>query len=121
MTFDPQFDTPAVLRAYAAEYHYNSNRWSFLTGPSDKIAALARLSGVRYQAAGQLFDHNFRTLVIDAANRLQTTIPVVGDLSDALVAELGKGAAVRPPAPPAADPAGNKTRSDASYGRGNHW
>jgi protein SCO1 len=92
VTFDPAHDTPQVLRAYARSYHYDPAHWSFLTGPSDKIAELARLCDVTFKADNGFFNHNFRTLIIDASNRLQMVFPTSGDLSDAIVQELLKGA-----------------------------
>lgn len=93
VTFDPAHDTPEVLRTYAASYHYDRAHWSFLTGPSDKIAELARLCDVTFEPASGFYNHNFRTLIIDASNRLQMVFPTSGDLSDAIVQELLKGAA----------------------------
>ena len=93
ITFDPAHDTPEVLRAYATSYHYDHAHWSFLTGASDKIAELARLCDVKFQSESGFFNHNFRTLIIDASNRLQMVFPTSGDLSDAIVQELLKGAA----------------------------
>jgi protein SCO1/2 len=95
ISIDADFDTPSVLRAYAQRYHYNSNHWSFLTGSPEKIGELARLSDVTYEREGGLFNHNFRTLVIDAAGRLQMSFPIGGNLSDALVTELLKAAAAK--------------------------
>jgi protein SCO1/2 len=92
VTFDPAHDTPELLRAYAASYHYDHAHWSFLTGPSDKIAELARLCDVKFEPDSGFFNHNFRTLIIDASNRLQMVFPTSGDLSDAIVRELLKGA-----------------------------
>ena len=96
VTFDPEFDTPAVLKAYGNAYHYDSNHWSFLTGPPDKIEELTRLSQVGLKRQGGTIDHDFRTLVIDAAGSLQMAFPVSGDLSEALVSEVLKAAAVKP-------------------------
>ena len=93
VSIDPQMDTPAVLRGYAQRYHYNSNHWSFLTGPVDKVRELAEQSGVTYEPENGLFNHNFRTLIIDAAGRMQTSFPIGGNLSDALVTEILKAAA----------------------------
>ena len=93
-TFDPDFDSPDVLRAYGKLYGYDSNHWSFVTGPKEKIAELAQASGVTYTPDGANFNHNFRTLVIDAAGRLQMNFPISGDLSDYLVTEILKAAAV---------------------------
>lgn len=92
VTFDPTHDTPEVLRAYATSYHYDQSHWTFLTGPSDRIAELARLCDVKFESDGGFFNHNFRTLIIDASNRLQMVFPTSGDLSDAIVQELLKGA-----------------------------
>ena len=92
VSFDPAHDTPEVLKAYATSFHYDPAHWSFLTGPADKISELARLCDVKFQADGGFFNHNFRTLIIDASNRLQMVFPTSGDLSDAIVQELLKGA-----------------------------
>jgi protein SCO1/2 len=94
ISFDSQFDTPAVLKAYGQSYQYDPAHWSFLTGPPDKIAELARLSGVRYESDNGLINHNFRTLIVDGNGHLQTVFPVSGDFSDSIVAEIIKAAAV---------------------------
>ena len=96
ISFDPQFDTPAVLKAYGESYQYDPAHWNFLTGPEDKIRELARLSGVEVKPAGALIDHNFRTLIIDATGHLQTTIPFGGNLSDFIVKEMLKAAVAVP-------------------------
>ena len=93
VSFDTDFDSPAVLKAYAERYHYDPKHWSFLTGPREKIAELARLSGVTIESEGAFFNHSFRTLIIDAAGQLQMSFPIGGNLSDALVAEILKAAA----------------------------
>jgi len=98
VTFDPKFDTPAVLKAYGERYHYDPKRWSFLTGPVDKIAELARESDVNFQPEGGLINHNFRTLIIGANGKLQTVFPVSGSLSDAITSEMLKAAAPTSPA-----------------------
>jgi len=107
VTFDPEFDTPAVLRSYAQTYHYAPQHWSFLTGPPERISKLAELSGARSTPDGPLLNHNFRTLVIDANGHLQTVFPIGGNLSDSLVSEILKAAAVTngAPAGPVAAPA----------------
>jgi protein SCO1/2 len=94
VSFDTEFDTPAVLRTYGEHYQYDPKHWSFLTGPADKIRELANLSDVTYEKDNGFFNHNFRTLVIDAAGHLQMAFPIGGDLSDALVTEILKAATV---------------------------
>ena len=94
ISFDPEFDTPAVLKAYGDSYEYDSKHWSFLTGPPAKIAELARWSGVEYQSDGGSINHNFRTLIVDRNGHLQTVFPISGDFSDSIVAEIIKAASV---------------------------
>ena len=93
VSFDPEFDTPPVLKAYGERFHSDPARWSFLTGPREQINELARLSGVEVNGEAGLFNHNFRTLVIDAAGGLQATYPFGGDLSDPIVTEMIKACA----------------------------
>ena len=90
VTFDPQFDTPETLKNYGDSYHYDPRHWSFLTGPPDKIAALAHGAGVQFQWQDGTINHNFRTLIIDPQSHLQTIFPVTGDLSDQIVSEIIK-------------------------------
>jgi protein SCO1/2 len=39
---DPEYDTPAVLRAYARQHRADPTRWWFLTGPKAEIYRLTR-------------------------------------------------------------------------------
>ncbi|HEV7926521.1 MAG TPA: SCO family protein [Verrucomicrobiae bacterium] len=93
ISFDPEFDSPEVLKAYGQFYQYDPAHWSFVTGPKDKIRELATRTGVTMQNRDGAINHNFRTLIIDASGRLQMIFPTSGDLSDAIVAEIIKGAA----------------------------
>ena len=94
VSFDPEFDSPPMLKAYGESYHYDPAHWSFLTGPPDKIGVLAREAGVTYESDGNTINHNFCTLIVDASGHLQTMFPVSGDFSDAIVSEIIKAAAV---------------------------
>jgi protein SCO1/2 len=99
ISFDTEFDTPEMLRAYGRLYGYDPAHWSFLTGPKDKVAELAKLCGMQIEPDGYTFNHNFRTLIIDAAGHLQMIFPFTGDFSDNIAAEMLKAAAVtNPPA-----------------------
>ena len=92
LTFDPEFDQPAVLRAYAQAYGADTNRWSFLvTSPEDTVR-LAQLFGLNYVREAGTFNHDFRTVILDAPGRLQMIWPVGGDTTDMLVKELLKAA-----------------------------
>ena len=93
VSFDPQFDTPEMLKAYAGSYRYNAAHWSFLTSSPETIRQLAEASGVRYEADNGTINHNFRTLIIDTAGHLQMIFPTGGDLSDQIVDQLLKATA----------------------------
>jgi len=94
VSFDTDFDNPRVLRAYGELYHYDPAHWSFLTGPAEQIGQLARLSDVTFERDGASFNHNFRTLIIDATGHMQMVFPTGGDLSEAIVEEILKAAAI---------------------------
>ncbi|MDD5140471.1 MAG: SCO family protein [Verrucomicrobiales bacterium] len=93
ITFDPEFDSPAMLKAYGESYQYDPEHWSFLTGPTNEISELASQSGVVVESDDGSLNHNFRTLIIDATGHLQIVFPTGGDLSDAIVSEIIKAAA----------------------------
>jgi protein SCO1/2 len=94
ISFDTEFDSPVMLKIYGDSYRYDPAHWSFLTGPPDKIAELARESGVTYQSDNGTINHNFRTLIIDATGHLQMIFPTGGNLSSQIAAEIIKAAAV---------------------------
>lgn len=94
VSFDPDFDTPQMLKNYGQSYQYDPAHWSFFTGPADKIAELARGAGVEFQWDNGTINHNFRTLIVDPNGHLQTIFPVSGDLSDQIVSEIIKAASV---------------------------
>jgi len=98
ISFDP-IDTPILLRAYAHQYRYDSNYWSFLTGNIGQIRELAQGFGVPITAEGASYNHGFRTAIFDAAGRLQTIWPVSGDMTDPIVTEVTKAAQAKEPPP----------------------
>lgn len=105
VTFDPEFDTPARLKAYAENFRYDARHWSFLTGPSNKVAELARFSDMKYQRDGAFFNHDLRTLIVDGDGRLRMVFPMGGNLSDAIAEEMLKAAG------PSNKPDGKETSS----------
>jgi protein SCO1/2 len=92
VSFDAAHDTPEKLKAYAETYQYDPAHWTFLTGPSEKIAALAARCNVQFTATNGSFTHNFRTMIIDASNHLQMVFPTGGDLAKPIVQQLLKAA-----------------------------
>ena len=103
VSFDPEFDTPPVLKAYGERYQYDPRHWNFVTGPKEKISELANGSDVKFEQESGFINHNFRTLIIDAAGHVQMVFPTGGNLSDAIVAEVLKAAVVPNPQPRPSD------------------
>ena len=68
-TVDPEKDTPAVLRGYAAKLKALPGRWSFLTGPKTAIADLSRngfkLPMAEGADAGAELVHSTRIVLVD--------------------------------------------------------
>ncbi|PYM14032.1 MAG: electron transporter SenC [Verrucomicrobia bacterium] len=73
ISFDPEHDTPPMLKGYAKRYDYDTNHWSFATGALIDIDAITEQFGLMFprEGAGVTFNHNLRTVVVDAQGRVQ--------------------------------------------------
>ena len=74
VSFDPAFDTPAVLDAHARHAGADARVWHFATGEQKAIDAFASRFGVsiiREPSNPSDITHNLRTAVIDSSGRLQ--------------------------------------------------
>ncbi len=76
VSIDPEHDTPAVLREYAARFNYDPKSWSFLTGELIEVTALAEQFGMTFwhENGEQLPSHNLRTVVVDANGKVQSIV-----------------------------------------------
>jgi protein SCO1/2 len=91
LTADPEFDTPSVLREYAARFGAEANRWYFLTGSKREIYELAT-SGLKLAVQENIepgpgedpFLHSTRLVIIDGRGKLR------GFSSDDAVADTAK-------------------------------
>lgn len=71
ITFDPGYDTPAVLRAYAKNFGISDPNFHFLTYPSqDFIDSLLYLFGILTRAENGTIEHTTITYLIDAEGRV---------------------------------------------------
>jgi protein SCO1/2 len=95
VSFDPQHDTPPVLRDYAQRYQYDPARWTFATGSLIDIDALTEQFGMLFARDGELFSHNLRTVVLDARGRVYTNIVGNTWTAEDLVAAMTEAARVR--------------------------
>lgn len=71
VSFDPQHDTPAVLRDYANRVGADLSTWIFATGDSSAVGTLAHQFGVFYRAEGEEIMHNLTTALIGADGRVR--------------------------------------------------
>lgn len=94
ISFDPDFDRPAVLKAYAESYQSDPTHWSFATGDLVEVTALGDQLGLEFSRdnTGSI-THNLRTAVFDARGRLQKLFQGNQWSGEDLAAELVKGAA----------------------------
>lgn len=70
ITFDPEYDSPGVLREYAEARGIDTSNYSFMTGPETAIKDLLRQFGVLAQVQGPLIQHTLATLLIDPQGRI---------------------------------------------------
>lgn len=70
ITFDPEYDTPGVLREFAEIRGIDTSNYSFMTGPESAIKDLLKQFGVIAQVQGPMIKHTLATLLIDPQGRI---------------------------------------------------
>lgn len=96
ISFDPDFDTPEVLRRYAEARGADPAHWTFATGDLVDITAIGEQFGLEFwrdPATGGI-NHNLRTAVVDVRGRVQVIWPENKWTAEQLVQQLVKAAAV---------------------------
>jgi protein SCO1/2 len=75
VSFDvnPEHDTPAVLKSYAADWKADESKWHFLTGTSEQIFGVAAGMNMAAQPAqgDKPILHDRRLLLVDAAGNVR--------------------------------------------------
>lgn len=65
VSFDPEYDTPEVLKEYGLQYGADFSNWHFLTGPKEIIDRMTENANLFYEKTNEgFFGHNIRTLVL---------------------------------------------------------
>jgi protein SCO1/2 len=70
---DPERDTPAVLKEYAAKFQADESRWRFITGPSDAMFAAAKgmlLTAIPANEANPII-HSTKFVLVDGEARIR--------------------------------------------------
>ena len=104
VSFDPEVDTPEVLKQYAFEQGFDVPGWQFLTGAQDQIRQVSDNYGATYELVedshpdeapdehDHRFSHNFVTIVIDQDGEVRKTYGhnffTVTELRDAITSLL---------------------------------
>jgi protein SCO1/2 len=72
--FNQPFDSPAAMRAFAAQHGIDYANWEFLSPPPAGVAALARDFGFSYVATPAGFDHVLGVTLVDAQGRIHAQV-----------------------------------------------
>jgi protein SCO1/2 len=98
ISFDPAWDTPGRLKAYAAGMRHDPRHWSFLTGDLVEITAIAEQVGEVFtrEPGSEGINHNLRTVVVDARGRVQKIITENKWTPAELAEEIQKAARATP-------------------------
>jgi protein SCO1/2 len=70
ISLDPTYDTPAILKEYAAARGIDTTNFSFLTGPDKAIKDLLVQFGVIAEFENDLLKHTLTTLLIDEQGKI---------------------------------------------------
>lgn len=70
VSIDPQFDTPEVLKRYAAQYEADERHWSFTTGTEEQINFVTKLVALFHEPENGFISHDLRTALIGPDGRL---------------------------------------------------
>lgn len=71
VTLDPEYDQPAVLKAYGNTYAGGKfDNWDFATGDPAEVRRLAEFFGLIYKAEGDQVIHSLRTAVVTPEGKL---------------------------------------------------
>ena len=96
ISLDPEYDTPARLAEYAARYQPDAAHWTFATGRSEDILKLGSTVGLVVSREGGQINHNLRTVVVDAAGRVQKIFAGNEWTAADLAAEMQRAMAAKP-------------------------
>jgi protein SCO1/2 len=88
ITLDPQYDSPAILRAYGAQYGAIDGRWSLLTATgstTQRVLDEFGINSLRVSAAN--FIHNDKLFIVTPQGRIAYVAETAGWDPDGVVAE----------------------------------
>jgi protein SCO1 len=96
ITLDPEYDTPKVLREYAAQHSEGSRQWDYATGTKDEIKQIATYFGMQYWTEGDQVIHGLRTAIVGADGKLLKLYRGNDWKPEEIVGEIRNAAAAQP-------------------------
>jgi protein SCO1/2 len=90
ISFDPEFDTPEILKAYADRYKADPKHWNFFTGDISEIATISEQFGQMFWKDEGALNHNLRTAIIDASGKVQKVFQGNNWTTEEMVEEMVK-------------------------------
>jgi protein SCO1/2 len=90
ISFDPAYDTPEHLADVALLQGADTNHWNFATSSPEEVRKLGDAFGLKFWRESGSFSHNLRTVVVDAAGRVQKVLNGNEWQPPELVAEMKK-------------------------------
>lgn len=96
ISFDPEYDTPEILKEHANRFKRDPVKWNFVTSEKTEILALTEQLGLMFASRNGTIDHNLRTTIIGPDGKLRANY--LGNEWDVneFIAEMKKAAANEP-------------------------
>ena len=96
ITFDPEYDTPEVLQAYADKFHADQSGWKFLRGDSAAIEAVTKDFGIAVMKlpdanspSGYSITHTARMFLVDGDGNMRQAYGMAADMDlDQMLKEI---------------------------------
>ena len=89
ISFDPQRDTPAALRAIAEERHIDGTRWTLAHADASTVRTIAALLNIQYrQLPSGEFNHSTVITLLSPVGEIEATSSALGHADPGLIAQL---------------------------------
>lgn len=96
ISFDPEFDRPAVLKTHARMYRGDDGaHWRFAVADAATLRDIAPRLDLRMVKEGGSISHNLRTVVVDATGRIHRQFDGNRWTAEELAAAIGEAARVK--------------------------
>jgi protein SCO1/2 len=96
VSFDPERDSPEVLKAYSEKRQLNLQHWTLLHGAAEDVLELAVLLGVKYtkEPQGDFAHANLLTVLNQEGEIVHRHIGLASEIDDTLAAirQVAQGA-----------------------------